>query len=87
MEKIKFTDPDTNETIEFYVLEQTTISGANYLLVAEDEEEDSDAYIMKEVSSDTGDTEATYVIVEDDQELEAIAKVFSELIEDVDIEY
>lgn len=25
MEKVNFTDPDTNESAEFYVLEQTTI--------------------------------------------------------------
>ena len=86
MEKIKFTDPLTGEDTEFYVLEQTTIAGTNYILVAEDEEEDSDAYIMKELPGSDG-TEATYEIVEDDQEIDAIAKVFSELIEDVDIEY
>ena len=27
MEKVNFTDPDTNESAEFYVLEQTTIRG------------------------------------------------------------
>ena len=27
MEKVNFTDPDTNESAEFYVLEQTTITG------------------------------------------------------------
>ena len=48
MEKVNFTDPDTNESAEFYVLEQTTIRGINYLLVTVDEEGDSDAFILKE---------------------------------------
>ena len=29
MEKVNFTDPDTNESAEFYVLEQTAIRGIN----------------------------------------------------------
>jgi len=47
MEKVNFTDPDTNESAEFYVLEQTTIRGINYLLVTVDEEGDSDAFNFK----------------------------------------
>lgn len=85
MEKIKFTDPDTQETIEFFCLEQTQINNQNYLLVTEDEEGDSDAYILKETSS-VGE-ESVYEMVENERELEAIGKVFAELIEDVDLEY
>ena len=33
MEKVNFTDPDTNESAEFYVLEQTTIRGINLSLI------------------------------------------------------
>lgn len=85
MEKIKFTDPDTQEAIEFFCLEQTQINNQNYLLVTEDEEGDSDAYILKETSSEG--EESVYEMVEDERELEAIGKVFAELIEDVDLEY
>lgn len=85
MEKIKFFDSDTEESLEFYVLEQTKINGTTYLLVTEDEDGDSDAFILKDLSEDSED-EAVYQIVEDEKELEAIAKVFSELLEDVDIE-
>lgn len=86
MDKVSFTDPETNEEIEFFCLEQTTINGANYLLVTADEEGDSEAYILKETStSEDGDT--TYEMVEEDQELNAIGKVFAELMEDVDLEY
>ena len=85
MEKIKFFDSYTEESLEFYVLEQTKINGTTYLLVTEDEDGDSDAFILKDLSEDSED-EAVYQIVEDEKELEAIAKVFSELLEDVDIE-
>ena len=85
MEKIKFTDPDTGECLEFYVLEQTRINNVDYLLVTVDEDGDSDALVLKDLSKDT-DKEAVYQIVEEEAELEAIAKVFSEMLEDVDIE-
>ena len=85
MEKIKFTDPDTGECLEFYVLEQTRINNRDYLLLTVDEDGDSDAFVLKDLSEDT-EKEAVYEIVEEEAELEAIAKVFSEMLEDVDIE-
>lgn len=85
MEKVRFEDPETGEVIEFYVLEQTSINGVDYLLVTEDEEGDTDAYIMKDLS-ETTDEEAEYVMVEDDDELGYISKIFEEILEDVDIE-
>ncbi|MCC8142311.1 MAG: DUF1292 domain-containing protein [Lachnospiraceae bacterium] len=84
MEKLIFTDPDTDEEIQFYVLEQTCIAGITYLLVAEEEEEDSFAYILREIRTDEEDI--IYEVVEDDEEIRAIAKVFEELIEDIDLE-
>lgn len=86
MEKVIFTDPDTGESMEFYVLEQTTIRGENYLLVTVDEEGDSDAFILREVTNED-DQNTIYEMVEDDKELEAIGKIFAELVEDVDIEF
>ena len=86
MDKVNFTDPDTNESAEFYVLEQTTIRGINYLLVTVDEEGDSDAFILKETQNED-DHNTIYEMVEDDKELEALAKIFAELMEDVDIEF
>lgn len=85
MEKIKFTDPDTREIIEFFCLEQTQINNQNYLLVTEEEDGDSEAYILKELSS--AGKETVYEMVERDEELQAIGKVFAELMEDVDLEY
>ncbi len=85
MEKINFTVPGTQETLAFFCLEQTQINNQNYLLVTEDEDGDSDAYILKEIASEGEET--VYVMVEEDAELQAIGKVFAELIEDVDLEY
>ncbi len=83
MEKIKFTFDDTNETEEFYVLEQK-IGGETYILVTDSEEDDAVCLILKDTSSEE-DSEALYEIVEDDDELMAVSKVFEELLEDVDI--
>lgn len=81
MQKIKFTDPQTNDVVEFAVEEETTLNGTRYLLVSEGEESgDCEAYILKEVS--TKDEEVLYQMVEDDVEFSAIAKVFSELTDD-----
>ncbi len=85
MEKITFTDPKTQEETEFFCLEQTKINNQNYLLVTEDEEGDSEAYILKETCSK--EEETVYEMVDEDDELEAIGKVFAELIDDVDLEY
>ncbi len=84
MEKIEFTFDDTEEAVEFYVLEQTKINGSTYILVTDSEKEDAECLIMKEVSS--GDDEnCIYEIVEDDMELKAVSGVFEELLEDTDI--
>ena len=85
MEKIKFTFEDTQEEVEFFVLEQTRISGKNYILVTESEDDEAECLILKDMSA-AEDTESVYEIVEDDVELSSVLKVFEELLEDVDIE-
>ena len=87
MEKVKFTDPETQEVVEFIVEEETQLNGTKYLLVSEDAEDDTlDAYILKEVV-DQND-EVLYEVVEDEVEFMALAKVFAELTdEETDIEY
>ena len=97
-EKIKFTDVETKEEIEFNVIEETRINNVNYLLVTESVEaedktadsgmnelEEETAYILKDLSSQE-DKQANYIIVDDDNELEAVSKVFEELLENIDIE-
>lgn len=84
MEKITFTFEDTNETVDFFVLQQTKLNGATYLLVADNESDDAECLILKETESGN-EQDNLYDIVEDDNELTAVSKVFEELLEDVDI--
>ena len=84
MEKIVFS-PDNENPIEFFVLEQTTVSGINYILVTDKEEGDSEALILKDVSK-TEAEEALYEIVSDDEELKALADIFENLMDDISFE-
>ena len=86
MEPIYLPDEDGNQ-IKLFVVEETQLSGIKYLLVCEsdNEEEDSDAYILKEVSVEGDDV--VYEFVEDDVEFDAVAKLFDELVgDDADLE-
>ncbi len=83
--KIEFCPVGEEKTVGFFVVEETRIGGVSYLLVTETEDDEADAYILKDLSED-GEEEARYVFVEDDDELEAVSKIFAELLEDVDIE-
>jgi hypothetical protein len=78
---------DDNTEVEFFILEQTTINGRNYLLVTDDPagEEDTIVYIMKEVASSEEDL-VSYEFVEEGEELYSVGKVFEQLMEDADIE-
>ncbi len=74
---------------EFYVLEQTMLSGINYLLVTDSpaDEEEGEFLILKEVPEKERDEEDAIVeIVEDDKELSSVMKIFAELLEDIDLE-
>ena len=84
MDSISLIAPDTQEDITVYVLEETTLNEDKYLLVTEDSEGDTEAFILKEIAED--DTDVTYEIVEDDLEFNAVVKVFEELVEDTDFE-
>lgn len=77
-------ETEDGEKILLYVLEQTMLNGVNYLLAAESEEDEAEAYIMREVTGD--EDRMVYEMVEDDTELEALSKVFSELLDDIDLE-
>ena len=84
MEKIRFRSEEMQEEVDLFVLEQTTVAGANYILVTEEEEGDGEALILKDIS-DIEDTESLYEIVSDETELKALADIFENLMEDVDI--
>ena len=87
MEQIILSGAD-GEDLPVYVIEETQLSGVKYLLVcdSQDENEDAEASILKEVSEDNG--EVIYDVVEDDVEFDAVAKLFEELVGDeADIDY
>jgi uncharacterized protein YrzB (UPF0473 family) len=84
MEKITFV-PDGGEAVDFYVLEQTTIGGVNYILVTDaEEDEEGEAYILKDMS-DSNAEERVYSMVEDDTEFDAVSAVFENILEDIDL--
>ncbi|MGN0299478.1 MAG: DUF1292 domain-containing protein [Lachnospiraceae bacterium] len=82
-EKIVLQADDGSE-LTLFVIEETKINGVNYLLAADSEEGDSEAFILKDISRED-EQEAVYVAVEEDAELEAVAKIFEELLGDVEI--
>jgi len=85
-EKIVFTVEETGEEVELYVVEETRVSGVNYLLVTDsDEGDDGNAYILKDVSEQS-DADAIYEMVEDEEELNAVSKIFEELLDDITLE-
>lgn len=84
MEKILFQAMD-EEPVEFYVLEQTTVAGVNYILVTDTEDGDGEALILKDIS-EAEDEEAVYDIVSEDKELNAIAEIFENLLDDVEFD-
>lgn len=83
MEKVRFQSPQDGEALEFYVIEQTRINGVDYLLAAEEEEGDCEAFILKELSHGSQE-EAVYELVDSEEELAYISRIFSELLDDVD---
>ena len=85
MEKVKFSFGDGTGEDEFFVLEETKINGAAYILVSDSEDDDGECLILKETDDGAGQ-ERDYEIVEDETELAAVSKVFEELLEDVSIE-
>ena len=50
-ERIIFTTDD-GEEVAFYIVEETTLAGENYLLVADSEEDEANAFILKETKTD-----------------------------------
>lgn len=89
MEKIRL-EADDGQSLEFYVEEQARIGGCDYLLVSDSQEEESQAYILKDmsagVSAQDGEV-AQYEFVEDEGELEVVSKVFEQMLEDTELEF
>ena len=83
----KITLVDEDQTIEFFVVEETKLGGVSYLLVtdAAGDEEDGDCYLLKDMSG-KDEEEAVYEFVEDEEELASLMKIFAELLDDVELE-
>ena len=87
MANLTFVTED-QESVDFYIIEETRVNGINYLLVTEsedEEDEEAEAYILKDTSK-AEDTEAVYEFVESEEELDAVSRIFAELLEDMDLE-
>ena len=50
MEKIKFMFDDGEQSVEFFVLEETKINGVSYILVTDSEDEDGECMILKDTN-------------------------------------
>ena len=84
MDKITFLTEEGNEE-EFYVLEQTTVGGINYILVTDREYDEADAFILKDLSKPDAE-EAQYEMVSDDEELKVVGDIFRNLLEGVELD-
>ena len=86
-EKMITLETGDGERVDFYVLEETRISGMNYLLVtdAPEDAEEGECYILKDKSK-AEEEEAVYEFVEDDGEMDYLYKIFTELKEDMDVD-
>ena len=58
MEKVKFVDPDTGESLAFFVVEETKVGGTHYLLATEEEGESSPAEEGGASTAPTGSADA-----------------------------
>ncbi len=80
--KLTFTG-ENGEELTFNIIEQTTIMGREYILVADNEDEDT-VYLMRKIVDDGASEEVSYSFVDDENELDSVSKVFAELMEDTD---
>ena len=83
MEKIRLT-ADDNTTIDFYILDQQKLGGISYLLVADSEEGDGEALILKDTAGPL-DPESIYEVVEDEREIDAVLVLFRDTLDELGI--
>lgn len=82
-DKIIFTTDD-GEKVAFTVIEEARLSGVNYLLVVDEDYDEEEAYILKEIRSEQGDS--IYEIFDDEEQFPIILDYFNALLDDVDLE-
>ncbi len=82
--KIMITDEEGNQ-IELFVLEETKLNGAYYILTTDAPEgEDGECYILKDISG-AEEEEAVYKFVDNDDELSFVGRIFAELMSDTEV--
>ncbi len=86
LEVITMIDDETEEEIEFVIIDRKQMNGTEYILVVESknaDDDEADASILK-VASETND-DITYSVIEDDDEFNAAVALFES--DDYDVEY
>ena len=69
---------------EWYVIDETRISGCNYILVADAPDGDAECMILKDTAAPE-DKESVYEEIEDENELKIVAAMFEESLSDTSI--
>ena len=83
MEKISLA-ADDNSIVDFYILDQQKLGGISYLLVADSEEGDGEALILKDTAGPL-DLESIYEVVEDEREIDAVLVLFRDTLDELGI--
>ena len=91
---IRFTPEEGGEPDTFYIIDQVTFAGTDYLMVTdvdpqseeEADEEDGIALILKNMTPWKKENESVYEIVEDDTELSAVSTLFKDALDEFGIE-
>ncbi len=78
MNIITLTDAETNEKVELEIVEDLTIDGNHYVILAPLEEDD-DAYIYKVVGEGE---KASYEMVEDEEEFNKVVAEYDKIFDD-----
>lgn len=83
---ITMVDDETNEEIEFVVIDRKSYEGTEYILVIESkniDDDEAEAAILKVVGE--SEEEITYSVINSDDEFDAVAELFDS--EEYDVEY
>lgn len=78
MNTLKLIDADSNEVIELEIVEDLTIDGNHYLILASLEEND-DAFIYRVVGEGE---KATYEAIEDEEEFNKVVAEYDRIFEE-----
>lgn len=83
---ITMVDDETNEEIEFVVIDRKSYKGTDYILVIESkniDDDEAEAAILKVIGE--SEEEITYSVIDGDDEFDVVAELFDS--EEYDVEY